>query len=139
MTIKYAKEIISAYGKLMSEAASNNLFQPKSRLPCSTAKVKFAIYRYINELIRLNGLNQQTAQSLIVAYSHLSFFVEEEMAHVMNAIARGKNNPTGDHLDLVNKHKEMIHMLALQKEYLNREIQEYINECLQSSRDTKEV
>lgn len=131
MTIQTAEQLISAYGKVLAQAAPPNLFMPKSRLPCSTARLKFAMYRYIIELVRLSKLSKDNIEMLVVAYSHLSFFVtDERMAEVLNRITSQKNDPTPEYHKLARENKDLIHSLALHKEMLVKEIQEFIQECL---------
>lgn len=131
MTIQTAEHIISSYGKVLAKAIPPHLFMPRSVLPCSVAKIKFAIYRYVTELIRINKLNKTNIEMLVVAYSHLSFFVDDErMAEMLNKITEQKDTPTHEHYKKLRENKDLIHVLAMQKEMLCKEIQEYIQECL---------
>jgi len=131
MTIQTAEQIISEYGRVLAKAVPPHLFMARTKLPCSSARIKFAIYRYIIELIRLNKLNKENIEMLVVAYSHLSFFVvDERMAEMLNKITEQKNDPTPEYHKLLRQNKELIHLLAMQKENLSKEIQEYIQECL---------
>lgn len=131
MTIQTAEKIINNFGKVLSHSVHPYLFQPKSNLPCSVARIKFAIYRYVIELIRLEKLNKETAEMLIVGYSSLSYFLEDqETADQMNRISELKDDPHPDKQLQIKRQKELIHALALQKDFLNAEIQEFIRECL---------
>lgn len=131
MTIKTAEKIISSYGKVLAKAIPPYLFMSKSELPCSVARIKFAIYRYVIELIRINKLNKANIEMLVVAYSHLSFFVtDERMAGLLNKLTEGKDDPDHEYYKLLRENKDLIHTLAMQKELLSKEIQEYIHECL---------
>jgi hypothetical protein len=131
MTIQTAERIISDYGRVLAKAVAPNFFMAKTQLPCSSARIKFAIYRYVVELIRLNKLTRENIEMLMVAYSHLSFFVvDERMAEMLNKITGQKDDPTPEYHKLVRQNKELIHLLAMQKESLSKEFQEYIQECL---------
>lgn len=135
MTIQTAEKIINDFGKVLSNSVHPHIFQPKSNLPCSVARIKFAIYRYVIELIRLEKLNKETAEMLIIAYSSLSYFLADQAtADQMNRISELKDNPHPDKQLQINRQKELIHALAIQKDFLNAEIQEFIHECIQSSR-----
>lgn len=135
MTIQTAEKIINDFGRVLSNSVHPHLFQPKSNLPCSAARIKFAIYRYVIELIRLEKLNKETAEMLIIAYSSLSYFLADQAtADQMNRISEIKDDPHPDKQLQIKRQKELIHALAIYKEILNAEIQEFINECIQSSR-----
>lgn len=135
MTIQTAEKIINDFGRVLSNSVHPHLFQPKSNLPCSVARIKFAIYRYVIELIRLEKLNKETAETLIIAYSSLSYFLSDQAtADQMNRISEIKDDPHPDKQLQIKRQKELIHALAIYKEILNTEIQEFINECIQSSR-----
>ncbi len=134
MTIQTAEKIINDFGKVLSRSVHPHLFQPKSNLPCSVARIKFAIYRYVIELIRLGKLNKETAEMLIIGYSSLSYFLaDQDTADQMNRISELKDDPHPDKQLQIKRQKELIHGLALQKEFLNEEIQEFIRECILSS------
>jgi hypothetical protein len=131
MTIQTAEKIINDFGKVLSKSVHPHLFQPKSNLPCSVARIKFAIYRYVIELIRLGRLNKETAEMLIIGYSSLSYFLaDQETADQMNRISELKDDPHPDKQLEIKRKKELIHALALYKEILNEEIQEFIRECI---------
>lgn len=134
MTIQTAEKIINEFGKVLSHSVHPHLFQPKSNLPCSVARIKFAIYRYVIELIRLEKLNKETAEMLIIGYSSLSYFLpDQESADQMNRISELKDDPHPDKQLQIKRQKELIHALLIYKDILNAEIQEFIKECILSS------
>lgn len=137
MTIKKAHEIIADYGKLLAHATPDRIFMAKPLLPCSVARIKFAIFRYILELVRTEKLNKQIAETLIVAYSHLGFFVDENKVEILNRITSKKDNLPADLLEKATEMKELIRLVNIQKELLSKEIQEFINEALRMNEDSK--
>lgn len=132
MTIKKSQEIISLYGKALAQASSGNLFLPKETLPCSVPRIKFAFYRYIVDLIRTGEISKEKVESIIVAYSHLCFFIDEKQAEMMNRITRNKDNLTREVLELAGENKEYLRLTNIYKDLLRHEIQEFINETLQN-------
>lgn len=130
MTLEYARDIIARYGQLLEKSQSPFYFQPKSSLPCSIPLIKFAIFRYISELVRVKELNREIVESMIVAYTHLGFFVDDETAEKLNHLAKFKEPTTSGHIDLLERNKTYFQELNFKKKYLEEEINEFITECL---------
>ena len=129
MTVDNAEAMIRQYGAVLQKSIHPAVFQSKKSLPCSIARMKFAIYRYITELHRKNELNKEQIENMIVAYSHLSFFVDDSLVNQLNAIMLQKDDNSSYTSKLKNDYKEVIHSISLQKEQLIREIKEFILEC----------
>ncbi|MBE2247624.1 MAG: hypothetical protein IAE67_10230 [Candidatus Competibacteraceae bacterium] len=131
MTIETAERIINDYGKVLSHSVPPRVFQPNSNLPCSTARIKFAIYRYVIELLRIGHLNKDTAEMLIIGYSSLSYFVQgQPLADALNQAGELKDDKHPDTQVKIKRLQDQIHALALQKDILTNEIQEFIKECI---------
>ena len=128
MTVEQAEALIRQYGVVLQKSIHPAVFQSKKSLPCSIARMKFAIYRYLTELNRRNELNKEQIENMVVAYSHLSFFVDEDKVNHLNLLMLQKddNNRSGSRLK--NDYKEVVHLIAIQKEQLIREIKEFILE-----------
>jgi hypothetical protein len=126
MTLQRAVEIVSQYGRIMKGAQEGQYFQATSKLPCSAARVKFAICRVLMDRIRLGQLDMETMESLVVAYSHLAFFVDEEAAADLNALTtnRGQGPENQEALG------DMLKVMNSRKHQLSREIQLFIREEL---------
>lgn len=130
MTFSYAKEIIARYGQLLEKSQTPFYFQPKSELPCSVPLIKYAIFRYISEMVRTQELSYEIIESMIVAYTHLGFFVDDATAMKLNHLAKYKNPETSGHVDLLERHKSYFQELNFKKKYLEVEINEFITESL---------
>lgn len=130
MTLQKAHEIIQEYGKLLGEANNGQLFQSRQKLPCSTARIKFAIYRYILELIRTGSLSKEVAASLIIAYGHLAFFTSPWEAQKLNLLTRTKGNIPAEIEEEAPELEKRLREMNYHKELLNLEIQEFIQECI---------
>lgn len=128
MTVEQAEALIRQYGVVLQKSIHPAVFQSKKSLPCSIARMKFAIYRYLTELNRRNELNKEQIENMVVAYSHLSFFLDEDKVNHLNLLMLQKddNNRYGSRLK--NDYKEVVHLIAIQKEQLIREIKEFILE-----------
>jgi predicted AlkP superfamily phosphohydrolase/phosphomutase len=129
MTVEKAEAMIRLYGAVLQKSVHPAVFQPKKSLPCSVARMKFAIFRYITELHRRGELKNEQIENMIVAYSHLSFFVDENIVNHLNAIMLQKDDNNKYSSRLKNDYKDVIHSIAQQKEGLIREIKEFILEC----------
>lgn len=134
MTIETAEKIIKDYGKALSNSISPRVFQSRSDLPCSAARIKFAIYRYVIELLRIGQLNKDTAEMLIIGYSSLSFFVDnQDLATALNKASEIKDDLHPDRQLEVRRLKEQIHILSIYKDILTAEIQEFVMECIKNT------
>ena len=129
MTVDNAEAMIRQYGAVLQKSIHPAVFQSKKNLPCSIARLKFAIYRYITELHRKNELKKEQIENMIVAYSHLSFFVEDGLVNQLNTIMIQKDDKSSYTSQLKDDYKDVIHSISLQKEQLIREIKEFILEC----------
>lgn len=128
MTIENAEALIRQYGEVLQRSVHPAVFQSKKNLPCSIARMKFAIYRYLTELNRKNELKKEQMENMIVAYSHLSFFVEDDMVNHLNMLMLQKDDKSRYGSRLKFDYKEIIHSISVQKEQLIREIKEFILE-----------
>jgi hypothetical protein len=128
-----AGEIINKYGKLLSNINTGNIFQSAESLPHSKAMIKFAFYVYIHQLINAKKLNKAGAESLIIAYAHLNFFINKDKVDLMNSISNeSKNKNVKESTKVSSENLQYIRQLREQKEQSIIEIQEYINECIQA-------
>jgi hypothetical protein len=137
MELVQAQQIINGYSKLLSKVDDKNIFMSKSMLPCSDAMIKYAFYTYVDELVRMHKMTLPAAESLIVAYGHLSFFVEQEYAEALNKIANKDYHDNRDEetIRLLEKNHAIIKELSLRKEIMVRELTEYIRDCIQVVRN----
>jgi hypothetical protein len=129
MTVATAEAMIRQYGMVLQKSIHPAVFQPKKSLPCSIARMKFAIYRYITELHRRGQLKTEQIENMIAAYSYLCYFVDEDMTNKLNVIMLQKDDKTHYSSRLKNDYADVIHDISLQKEQLIREIKEFILEC----------
>jgi hypothetical protein len=132
MELIQAQKIIHEYSKPLEKVNPANIFMSKTELPCSDAMIKYAFYTYVDELVRMHKMNGPTAKSLIVAYAHLSFFVEKDQVAALNKIASREYEDCddADALDLLEKNKTTINLLSLKKENMVKELTEYIRDCI---------
>jgi len=137
MELIQAQQIINGYSKLLSKVDDKNIFMSKAMLPCSDAMIKYAFYTYVDELVRMHKMTLSAAESLIVAYGHLSFFVEQEYAETLNKIANKDYHDSRDEetIRLLEKNHAIIKELSLRKEIMVRELTEYIRDCIQVVRN----
>jgi hypothetical protein len=129
MTVEKAEAMIRLYGAVLQKSIHPAVFQPKKSLPCSVARMKFAIYRYITELHRRGELKSEQIENMIAAYSYLCYFVDDNMVNKLNAIMLQKDDKSRYTSKLKNEYKDVIHDISIQKEILIREIKEFILEC----------
>jgi hypothetical protein len=129
MTVEKAEAMIRLYGTVLQKSIHPAVFQPKKSLPCSVARMKFAIYRYITELHRRGELKSEQIENMIAAYSYLCYFVDENMVNKLNAIMLQKDDKSRYTSKLKNEYKDVIHDISIQKEMLIREIKEFVLEC----------
>jgi len=129
MTIEKAEAMIRLYGAVLQKSIHPAVFQSKKSLPCSVARMKFAIYRYITELHRRDQLKQEQVENMIAAYSYLCYFVDDAMVNKLNTIMLQKDDTSRYSAKLKNEYKEVIHDISQQKETLIREMKEFILEC----------
>ena len=128
MTVEKSETMIRLYGEVLQKSIHPAVFQSKKALPCSTARMKFAIYRYITELNRKDKLNKEQIENMVAAYSYLSFFVDDDLVNKLNAIMVQKDDTSRYTSKLKDEYKDIIHFISLQKEQLIREIKEFILE-----------
>lgn len=137
MELQQAQHIINGYSKLLARVDERNLFMPKSLLPCSDAMIKYAFYTYVDELVRMSKMTTSAAESLIVAYAHLSFFVESEHAETLNKIANkdyhDKRDP--ETIQLLEQNHAIIKQLSQRKDTMIRELSEYIRDCVKVAKN----
>lgn len=129
MTVETAEAMIRQYGAVLQRSIHPAVFQSKKSLPCSVARMKFAIYRYITELQRRGQLNKEQIENMIAAYSYLCYFVDDDMANKLNVIMLQKDENTHYSSRMKNDYAEVIHTISTQKEQLIREIKEFVLEC----------
>lgn len=137
MELGQAQLIINGYSKLLSKVDDQHIFMPKALLPCSDAMIKYAFFTYVDELVRMSKMTTKAAESLIVAYAHLSFFVEEEQASTLNKIAKKDYHEKRDvaTVRLLEENKAMITALSFRKETMIRELSDYIRDCIQLTKN----
>ncbi len=128
MTVEKAEAMIRQYGTVLQKSIHPAVFQSKKALPCSIAKMKFAIFRYITELYRRDKLKNEQIENMIVAYSHLSFFVDDNLVNPLNVIMLQKDDNSRYSSRLKNDYGSIIHDIVGQKEQLTREIKDFILE-----------
>lgn len=137
MELKQAQHIINGYSKLLARVDEKNLFMPKSLLPCSDAMIRYAFYTYVDELVRMSKMTASAAESLIVAYAHLSFFVDNEHADTLNKIAnkhyQDKRDP--ETIKLLEQNHAIIKQLSQRKDTMIRELSDYIKDCVQVAKN----
>lgn len=137
MELVQAQLIINGYSKLLSKVDDRNIFMPKTLLPCSDAMIKYAFFTYVDELVRMSKMTREAAESLIVAYAHLSFFVEEQQAETLNKIANRHYHDKRDveTIKLLEENHAMIKVLSQRKDTMIRELSEYIRDCVQVAKN----
>ncbi len=128
MTVATAEAMIRQYGVVLQKSIHPAVFQSKKALPCSIARMKFAIYRYITELHRRGQLKNEQIKNMVAAYSYLCYFVDDDMTNQLNVIMLQKDDKTHYSSRLKNDYADVIHTISLQKEQLIREIKEFILE-----------
>lgn len=129
MTVATAEVMIRQYGAVLQKSIHPAVFQSKKSLPCSVARMKFAIFRYITELHRRGQLKSEQIENMIAAYSYLCYFVDDETCNKLNVIMLQKDDKTHYSSRLKIDNADVIHHITLEKEQLIREIKEFILEC----------
>lgn len=128
MTIDKAEALIREYGVVLQKTTHPAVFQTKRALPCSTAKLKFAIMRYMVELNRRDQLQGQQLENMIAAYSYISYFVDDHLVNPLNAIMLQKDDTSRQSSRLKKDYSDIIHYITQQKETLTIEIKEFVLE-----------
>ena len=113
MTPLEAEKIINSYGGTI--ASEKVVARRKSSLPCSKARIKYAFFVYIEELIMRHNLEQQLGIQLVNAYSLLSSFIDDT------------------EVDEINSSNGELKVEFAQKTILNKglreELENFIEEC----------
>ena len=132
MELIQAQKIINRYSRLLANVNEKQLFMSRTELPCSDAMIKYAFYTYVDELVRMHKMNFATAESLIVAYAHLSFFVDGKQVETLNRIANREFNTRRDEetLALLENNRNTLKLLSDKKEQMIQELSEYISDCI---------
>lgn len=99
--------------------------------------IKYAFYTYVDGLVRMHKMTATAAESLIVAYAHLSFFVECEHAETLNKIANKNyhNRRDRETIRLLEQNHAIIKQLSLRKDTMVKELSDYIRDCIQVAKN----
>lgn len=127
MRITEAQRIVGQYSQIIRLSREGQYFQPVENLPCSAARIKFAICSLLSFRIQSGSLDLDTLESLIVAYSHLAFFTDADSARQLNEMSLHPHRSTDSVL-------EKIKTLNMVKVQLRLEIQGFIQEEAESLR-----
>lgn len=88
MRPKEAEKILNAYGGALGIEVEGEIARPKSRLPYSKSKIKYAFYSCIEGLIERGLLNDEARNMLVVSYAALDSFVDDQVAKRINETYR---------------------------------------------------
>lgn len=128
MQLQQIREILASYGKLLGRIQGSTLFMSEDVLPCSKARIRYCIFHYIGVLLRLGSSQKETIQSLMIAYSHLGFFVEPQLATELNDLLAKRNQTLGTTETETEAHAEHIRRINLEKKQLLQEIEAFVRE-----------
>jgi hypothetical protein len=127
-----AEKIVEKYGGAIADSEIG-IARRKSQLPCCKAKIRLAFYVYISSYIKEFGrLPKDLGEKLVVTYSMLDAFIEDDRADYVNKIGQMIKNKTLDKDDpndigKINDYFNFAHNLH-NRNYVD-EINEYISEC----------
>ncbi|OGM98129.1 MAG: hypothetical protein A2735_00270 [Candidatus Yanofskybacteria bacterium RIFCSPHIGHO2_01_FULL_41_21] len=133
MTPNEAEKIINNYGAALG-VGTNGTARLISLLPASKAKIRYAFYVYIAELVKNSQLTKEIGNNLVGAYIGLRSFIDDKKADKFNKIHRQieeevktKNNSdidTEEKKEYMDFIKEVYGIMADMAE-----INDYIREC----------
>jgi len=128
-----AEKIINSYGSALSVGTSG-IARPESLLPYSKARIKYAYFVYLENIIKQGLLSQEIGDNLVNTYSSLAFFIEDDECDEINNTSKLIKNKTLDYNIPDNKinfdkFKDFTQKyLYLSQEY-QKEIYDFILEC----------
>jgi hypothetical protein len=128
MQLQQVREILAHYGKLLGRMQGSHLFLSEDVLPCSKARIRYCIFHYIGVLLRLGSSQKETIQSLMIAYSHLGFFVAPDLAAELNDLLAKRNQPSEGNEKEMEAQAEHIRRINLEKKQLLQEIEAFVRE-----------
>ena len=129
-----AEKIVNAYGGVIAKGTAGGIVRRKSLLPCSKARIKQAYFIYIEAIIKeLGGLPEDMGEKMVLTYSMLNGFADDEEADEIIKIAKlikdnkiDTKNPSDK--KKFNKYSKYA-MKSIRDGELFDEINEYIEEC----------
>ncbi len=128
MQLHQTREILASYGKVLGRMQGSTLFLSEDLLPCSKARIRYCIFHYIGVLLRLGSSQKETIQSLMIAYSHLGFFVEPALALQLNELVAKRNQPKPAKENETDMNAEQIRRIHAEKKQLLQEIEHFVRE-----------
>lgn len=127
MTLSEATDIIDKYQDALERETT---VRRKSDLPCSKAKIKQSFYTFLTELYKQQGtLRQEFADQVMVAYSKLDTFLDDDEADEMDAILEQRTKKVKLTSEQVGKYMSYTFSLAGSVELLE-EISLYIDNIM---------
>jgi len=134
MTGEEAEKIVQDYGGAIAKGTDGNVVRRKIWLPYSKATIKQAYFEYISAIIlELHGLPKDIGTKLVLTYSMLNTFIDDESADELIAIEKlmdnvelFKQNP--QYKELSKKYFDYV-TETMHDGQLYDEINEYIGEC----------
>jgi len=132
MNIAEAEKIVKAYGATLSKGGTA---RPKSSLPCSTGRIKYAYFVYIEALIRQGLLTDEVHGMLFTTYIGLGSFVEDEEAKKIEPALRTLDS-AGEVQEVLMKNphgsvSEFLQSMTTQTSILESEFGDFVKECKQ--------
>jgi len=127
-----AEKIINLYGAAI--ANNKNPLKKRSALPCSTAKIRYAFYVYIHQLIKQFGhLPKDIGENLVSTYSMLDAFIEDAAADRLNNVAelikhKQLSAENSEDKKKIDEYFSLVLNAIRNSNYFD-EINDYIGEC----------
>jgi hypothetical protein len=128
MQLQQTREILASYGKLLGRIQGSTLFLSEELLPCSKARIRYCICHYIGVLLRLGSSQTDTIQSLMIAYSHVGFFVDPLLANELNTLVLNRHQTKEVNGQEMDQKAEHIRRINLEKKQLLQEIEDFVRE-----------
>lgn len=133
MPPKEAERIIWAYHDVLQRLPADRLSHPISALPCSLARIRWAFFVHLQELVQRKALTQRHGDELKNIYSLLGTFFNDNQVQrfeSLDARARDPDHPLADK-------DQAVHDLLWEGFWKNRyatanqnELHSFISECL---------
>jgi len=134
MTSQEAEKIVQEYAAAIAKGTDGNVVRRKTWLPYSKATIKQAYFENISAVISdLHRLPKDIGNKLVLTYSMMNTFVDDEQAEELIAIEKLMDNEelfkkTPQFKELSKKYFDYISQ-TMHDGNLYDEINEYIGEC----------
>ena len=133
MTPQTAEKLVNAYGGALAVGYTGTA-RPISLLPASKARVRYAFYVYIAELVKRNVLTEDIGNNLVGSYCHIDSFIDNKKAEKFNKIAKQMEDEVeAKAISKIDTEEKREYMDFIRDAYGSpralTEISDYIREC----------